>query len=90
VLVREPHGPLRVVVGPGGADRPGQLRRAANEADLTALVLDVQLERVQARKLQILLESPGHRGERLGDVDPAQLGRDGAPDQHGLHGVPVR
>jgi len=83
VLVCEPRGPPGVVVRPGGADRARQLRSAADEPDLPALVLDVELEGVEPGQLQVLLEPPGQRRERLGHVDAPHLRRK-IPD--GLNG----
>ena len=90
VTVREPRDAPRVVVRPGRADRAGELRRAVDEADLPALVLDVELERVQAGKLQVLLEPTRQRRQRLGHVDSAHLRRDVAPHRHDLRRRPGR
>jgi hypothetical protein len=89
VPVGELNRVLRVVVGPGRADRPRQLRGAPHEADLAGLVLDVELERVETGQAQVLLEPPWERRKGLGDVDSAQLGRDGAlHDPHRLRNDP--
>ncbi len=73
--VRLPRDRGRVVVALRAADLCRERHSARAEADLAVLVLDVELERVQAllAQLEVLLELPGHRGERGGDVDAAGL-----------------
>ena len=69
---------LDVVVGPRGPDLPGERGHVArDEPDLAVLVLDVDLDRVQAEGLQrrVVLELAGQARERRGHVDAAHLGR---------------
>src|SRR5581483_6485664 len=72
---------VHVVVRPGCADLPRQGRHVrADEADVAVLVLDVELDRVEAVRSEthVVLDPPGDRREALGDVDAADLGRQAA------------
>ena len=75
--VREPGGFTRLVVRLRGADLTRERHRRREESDLPVLVLDVELDRVQALvdELQVLLDLPVQRGERHRHVDPADLGQ---------------
>ena len=70
-----PHDLARVVVRPDRARllREREARRV--EGDLAALVLHIELDRVQPdlRQRLVLRELPGDRGERPGDVDTPDL-----------------
>ena len=61
----------RLVVRLRGADAPRQGHCRGDEADLTVLVLDVELDRVQPRQREVLVELAGDRGERHRDVHAA-------------------
>ena len=67
-------GALGVVVAPRRADPLGE-RDVDREADLAVLVLDVELDRVEACCLHrdVLLELSGYAGERHRHVDAANL-----------------
>ena len=67
---------LGVVVAHRRSDPPGERRSEGVESDFAVLVLDVELDRVQAERRGVLLELPGNRGERHGHVDAADLGRE--------------
>ena len=67
----------RVVVRLRGAGGPRERRRAADEADLAVLVLDIQLDRVEAGALEreVLVELAVQARERHRDVYTAHLTR---------------
>ena len=68
---------LRVVEGARCADGARERDVGRHEPDLAALVLDVQLDRVEPVALvaDVLPELPGQRGERAGHVNAADLDR---------------
>ena len=69
-------GDLRgLVVRADGTDLGRQRDARRTEADLAALVLDVELDRVEPAlaEVDVLLELPGKRRERAGDVHAAHL-----------------
>jgi hypothetical protein len=74
------HGLARLVVAHRRSDLARERHGRGDEPDLAVLVLDVELDRVQTRaaELHVLLELPGQRRQRDGDVHAAHLGRDGA------------
>ena len=75
VAVSERDERLRVVEEPVRADRARQRHVRGRESDLSALVLDVELDRVEAVALvvDVLLELAGQRRERARHVHAADL-----------------
>ena len=61
------------------ADLPRERARGHQEADLAVLVLDVELERGQARDREVLVELARLVGERHRHVDAAHLARERRP-----------
>src|SRR5436190_17111966 len=91
VLMRQAHDLLRVVVRGGGSDLVRQRHARMVEADTPVLVLDVELDRVQARDDEVLLKLPGQRAQRHRDVHAADLVRDERPAVRTGHGMgPLR
>jgi hypothetical protein len=74
-----------------GTDPPSQGNGRGDKADLAVLVLDVELDRVQAERRGVLLELAGNRRERHRHVDAADLLRDrrACPLRRG-GGLPLR
>jgi hypothetical protein len=70
--------PVDVVQRLGGPDLPGQLGQCGgDETDLPVLVLDVDLERVQAMAHEgdVLVDPPSGPGQCHRHVDPADFAR---------------
>jgi hypothetical protein len=77
--VEHPRRRPRVVVAARRTDTAGERRREAVEADLAVLVLDVELDRVQARDGRVLLDLSGDRSERHRHVNASHLVRHRRP-----------
>ena len=77
LFVELPDDRLRVVVAARRTDRVHERHRPRCERDVASLVLDVELDRVQALVLElgVLGELPRKRRQRSRDMDPPDLDR---------------
>ena len=78
LAVRHARHLRRLVVVAGGAGLPCEWHAEGREPDLAALVLDVELDRVQPvlRQRDVLVELPRERRERARHMDAAHLDRE--------------